>query len=826
MVIRYNSNGSLDPSFGNGGIVITDLGGDYDTAYGMAIQPDDGKIVVVGLTGPELDTDFAVVRYNSNGSLDTSFDSDGRVITNVGGYYDTANTVAVQPSSGEILVAGTTGGQFALTRYNSNGSLDTSFDADGIVTTTINNYGVILDMALQPDGRIVAVGYSLDENFFPDFALARYNGNGSLDTSFDTDGIVTTSIGERDNMASAIKLQSDGKIIVAGVANTVVRKDFALARYNSNGSLDPTFDGDGIVVSALGSGYSGAAALALQGDGRIVAAGNANSTFAVARYQTNGSLDPTFDADGKVFTNLGNGSDRAAEMALQPDGKIIVVGSRWSGNFTDVAVVRYNRDGGLDPTFGNEGITITPVNNSSDNAYAVAVQPDGKIVVVGTTLLEDESFSRSMFLVVRYNSNGTLDTTFGTGGIVTTSIGTNFFNTASAVGIQNDGKIVVAGYSNNDFAMARYNDNGSLDTTFSGDGMVVTPISLDNSNQAYDLAIQSDGKIIAVGSNGTDFAIVRYNANGSLDTSFGGDGIVTNPVNGTAYSVALQADNRIVVAGFSYDVDGYYTRFTVARYSDDGSLDTTFDGDGLAITPISNNSDVAYGVTVQSDGQIIVVGNSNTEVETDFTVIRYNSDGSLDTSFDIDGIVITPFGSITRNEALAVALQSNRKVVVAGVSNNDIAVVRYQGDFSSPDLTLTKTVNNTAPAPGERITYTISIQNNGNKAATNAVISDTLPSGLTLAGPITLNPSGVGIVGTPPTLVSSLTITAGQRITVTVPVTVGNTLVGDSQITNTAAVSSAEVITLITDAVTITTAANNEDFDQTYLPVIIKAPQN
>ncbi|MBI5777996.1 MAG: hypothetical protein HZA49_00880, partial [Planctomycetes bacterium] len=255
-----------------------------------ALQPD-GKIVAAGYFYNGADIDIALVRYDVNGSLDTTFDTDGVVTTTISsGGSDYAYAIALQPD-GKILIAGlsdTTGNySFTIVRYNTNGSLDTAFDTDGVVTTTIGSSNAeSYTMALQPDGKIVIAGYSYS-GVSDIFTLARYNTNGALDTTFDTDGIVTTTIGIL-SYARAIAVQADGKIVVAGYAYNGLYDDSTLARYNTNGTLDTGFDTDGIITTTIGSSYSYAKAVAVQADGKIVAAGYAengvNAGFAVARY--------------------------------------------------------------------------------------------------------------------------------------------------------------------------------------------------------------------------------------------------------------------------------------------------------------------------------------------------------------------------------------------------------------------------------------------------------------------------------------------------------------------------------------------------------------
>ncbi|MBK9716660.1 MAG: T9SS type A sorting domain-containing protein [Saprospiraceae bacterium] len=350
-LIRYNTNGSLDSSFNSNGIVITDFGFDD---YGRSISlQSDGKIVVAGYSNNGSNYDFALLRYNTNGSLDSSFDADGKVITSFGTSNDYGNSLTIQ-SDGKIVVAGESRNEsysdFALVRYNTNGSLDSSFDSDGKVTTIVNGSALngAYSVVIQSDGKIVAAGYSGHKQNGTDFrfALVRYNINGSLDNSFDKDGKVTTDIGTFGDLAYSIVIQSDGKIVAAGYSGNGSNLDFALVRFNTNGSLDNNFGTDGKVTTAVGNSKDVAHSIVIQSDNKIIAAGQSNHSFALMRYNTDGSLDNIFDTDGKVFTDIGNGDDGAFSIAIQNDGKIVAAGFSNNGPVhyypTHIAVVRYN----------------------------------------------------------------------------------------------------------------------------------------------------------------------------------------------------------------------------------------------------------------------------------------------------------------------------------------------------------------------------------------------------------------------------------------------------------------------------------------------------
>ena len=236
-----------------------------------------------------------------------------------------------------------------------------------------------------------------------------------------------------------------------------------------------------------------------------------------------------------------------------------------------MALVRYNANGTPDTGFGAGGIVTTAVGSGYDYAHALVIKSDNKIVVAGSS----SNGSKYNFALVGYNANGTLDTTFGTGGIVTTPVG-SYWNSAYALGIQSDGKIVAAGYSvngsNNNFALVRYTANGSLDTTFGTGGIVTTPIG-SSDDKAYALGIQSSGKIVAAGGtfngNNYNFALVRYNANGNLDTTFGKGGIVITAIgsDNSASALVIQPDSKIVAAGYARPGGSSYGYdFALARY--------------------------------------------------------------------------------------------------------------------------------------------------------------------------------------------------------------------------------------------------------------------
>jgi uncharacterized delta-60 repeat protein len=327
---RYNADGTLDPTFGVGGKVITPVtASSSNNANALAIQPD-GRIVIAGSTFVSGFFQVVVLRYNPDGSLDLTFDTDGIVTANPNPGNDTGEGVAIQPD-GKIVVAGTnyTGpsGDFLVLRFNADGSPDTGFDADGFVLTSFGaEMDSIEDVALQADGKIVVAGYTASGGNF-NIAVARYNTNGSLDTGFDTDGTLISPVGTGNDFASSVAIQADGKIVVGGQAIMGTAFDFAVVRYNVDGSLDTTFDTDGIVTTAIGPTFDIGASLLIQPDGKIVLGGRSNSgsliDLAFVRYNVDGSLDTTFDTDGKLTVTFGTGNAQANDIGILPNGKLV-----------------------------------------------------------------------------------------------------------------------------------------------------------------------------------------------------------------------------------------------------------------------------------------------------------------------------------------------------------------------------------------------------------------------------------------------------------------------------------------------------------------------
>ncbi len=400
------------------------------------------------------------------------------------------------------------------------GDLDPSFGNNGLVTVNVNvnSFDGGYAAALQPDGKILVVGETSDNTFISDFLVARLNGDGTLDSTFGSNGIVTTSFSASSHdVARDIVLQPDGKFVVAGDTESAGTLDFALARYNSDGTLDSSFGTNGLVTTDFsGSILDFGNSIALQPDGKMIVAGFCCSSFALARYNPDGTLDSSFGNNGIVTTDFPSGStDSAQAIIIQPDGKILIGGQHYNGSNYDFALARYNPDGTLDSNFGSGGlVTTTFPGNGSDVIFEMALLNDGRIVSAGYIA----SGGNLNFGIARYNPDGTPDINFGSGGFITTDFPGNGQDIISAIAFQMDGKIIAAGETNStvnsDLALARYLPDGMLDSTFGNGGLVTTNLPANHSDYLYDMFLLPDGKIVGAGRtyNGanTDLVVARY----------------------------------------------------------------------------------------------------------------------------------------------------------------------------------------------------------------------------------------------------------------------------------------------------------------------------
>ncbi|MDQ4122885.1 MAG: carboxypeptidase regulatory-like domain-containing protein [Acidobacteriota bacterium] len=416
-------NPAPDSTFNGNGRRITDMGAASESAYAVIAQPD-GKIVAVGASNVTM----ALVRYDTNGQLDTSFDGDGIVTFSTG---VVATAAALQPD-GKILVGGSYGTnifnvrEIAVTRFNSNGTIDPTFDGDGIARSGLQfTDPVVSGLILQPDGKIVVSGYvrnggGLDYNI----TLTRYNSDGSLDTTFDGDGRVITDINNAAavDVNNGIAIQPDGKFVVAGGYNTgSTFRDTLLVRYNPNGSLDTSFDGDGLLFYDFAPGNNDEATSVAVHDGKIIIGATAPDSFdtylALARFNSDGTFDTTFDGDGIRVTTY---QTSAKQILLQPQGNILVLGGAVNGGYS---LFRFKPDGSNETTFGTLGSRQGIRYGTITSASAMTTQPGSKIVVVGRDLAN----SNNNFFAARFTALEPTAASVSVGGKVLSSTGRAIF---------------------------------------------------------------------------------------------------------------------------------------------------------------------------------------------------------------------------------------------------------------------------------------------------------------------------------------------------------------------------------------------------------------
>ncbi len=560
---RFTDAGELDTSFSGDGKVVADFG-DTDLVVDAVIQ-SDGKIVVVGNSNGN----FALVRYTAAGI------SEGNLSTDFGGP-DDAKRVLIQ-SDGKILVVGDSDDAVVVARYRTDGLLDASFSADGKVLTDLGTNAVVNDAVLQTDGKLVVAGANGS-----DFALVRYNVNGTLDTSFGGSGIVVTNLPDF-SAVQRVMLQSDGKILAIGDNDG----DFALTRYTTDGRLDRSFSRDGIVATDFGTLDTVSDAV-VQPDGKILVLGTSDSRVALARYDEDGTLDTSFSGDGKVTSTPGN-SSQGDKLLLQRNGKVVVLATV-DGN---AVLVRYNSDGSVDNTFSGDGRILTNLASTGDSADAV-LQPDGRVVLVGT----DINVFNGDFAVGRFDGDA-IATTVGTapaaidfsvGGRGLTLNGTRRDNTLSGAGVNDiltgkGGDDTLSGGAGSD----RLNGSAGNDALDGGKG---TDQLI--GGKGDDTLVGGKGGDVLVGGRGTDLLTGGGGADQFVFNALaeGGDTI-------TDFKAVDLIDLRTIFAQPAYSGASPFARFNqfvqLVQVGSDTQVQVDADGNGLglAFTTLSTLNNVA-----------------------------------------------------------------------------------------------------------------------------------------------------------------------------------------------------------------------------------------
>jgi uncharacterized delta-60 repeat protein len=670
--------GDLDFSFGVQGrqmVLIPNLtqpnAMDWDPTEDIAFQAD-GKILVAGSAWDNSRLmDFTVTRFNTDGTLDTSFAQNGVFRYDFFGD-DHGYGIVVQPD-GKIIIAGEAylgvfndqvDTAFGLIRLNPNGSFDSTFGNGGIVIT---NFFASLDaateIALQPDGKIVATGYvtqgGVNTGSTYDFALTRYNPNGSLDATFGDGGKVTTDFNGNGDLAQTSVLQRDGKIVLAGWVRITngSQYDFGLARYNADGSLDATFDGDGKVVTTFGSGLNELArGMSLAPDGKIVVAGDfynpppvvgqsGHWDVAAARYNTDGSLDNTFDGDGRFSydSNMSDRNEGAQDVVVQPDGKILMVGdSRLIVNAVpgvsdqDLQIIRLNVNGSFDGSFGSGGIVLTDFgifdppgapNYGSGRtaevmlAAAIALQADGKIVAVNDSR---RSTNSRRVAVSRYLND------------ITTNVVRR-----SSFDFDGDGRSDISVYRDGVWHLLQ-STGGYASAQFGLPSDKLTPADFDGDGKT-DIAVYRDGTWYILQSSNGQISVRQFGIAGDtpLPSDFDGDGradfVVFRPTDNVWYR---QSSSGNTISNKVFGLAG--DKPVAGDFDGDGKSDAAIfrpsTGDWWWQSSIDNAQRATrWGISTD----IPVAADYDGDNKTDFAVYR---DGVWYVLQSRDGALITQFG--------------------------------------------------------------------------------------------------------------------------------------------------------------------------------------
>jgi uncharacterized delta-60 repeat protein len=810
------SAGDLDPTFGLGGTVTIDLPGSADDYPTQVALQADGKLLEVarhnGFFVPE--STVAVTRFNADGTLDTSFGNNGLVFADFPGRGERYGTIDLAPD-GRIVVCASSA--FPLTDlsgadqdvsvavFNPDGSFDTSFDGDGMTVFDVGQAlggaaapkttDFVTDAAVQSDGKVV-IAVFLVVNNQNRFVVSRLNPDGTLDAGFGTGGIASASLGDHSGGMSAVTVDDQGRIVVAGTTGIpgadgrVADPDFTVARFTPEGVLDATFNGNGYVVIPFGTTTETLTAIETAPGGKIVVAGSTDlpgfptGDIAVARLNDDGSLDASFDGDGKAQIGLtihnkqGDtvaSGDYAKGLAVQPDGAILLSGFNATGRgnidyVTEAFVVRLDSGGAPDTSFGDGGkVVVSPgVRSGSD----VAVRPDDGSIFIGG-YRDDSNANLDDFAAEHFDSAGRLDTSYGAGGTASADFPAPGFESAVAGAVDGQGRIIAGGFwyygsdVKRDMLFARYNPDGTLDPTFGTGGLVridlgerskhaesVTALAVDalgrvvftgmvldpasgaqkimvgrlrvdgtldtsfssgtgvfiasafdgnadSKDAARDILIDPAGRIVVAGEYAPtaarpEFAVLRLDADGNPDATFGpgGAGMIHMAVTGptgsdsTANAVALAPDqdgdgSDLVVAGRSHGL------LALVRLNDDGQLDPLFGGGTGKVTgKINDNIGVPNDVAIDSAGYIVTGGSlSVTGQGNNFSLARFSPVGVLDPTFGTGGKVTTDFA--LRDDLLnSLVVLPDRSIVAGGVASippaasitlnaNDFAVARY-----------------------------------------------------------------------------------------------------------------------------------------------------
>lgn len=746
---RFDANGHLDEHFGVDGIAITDFGADEDVPSSLLLD-GDGRIVVAGRTvSAATGYDFAVARYTVDGILDALFSDDGKVTVDFGSTDDRAASLAVDVE-GRLIVSGARvpgeGEQPQLAQAR----LWLDRNADYGATLDVMVLDVAPTIALAGAAEVIegsvytlTLGAVVDPGLDTIAAYTVHWGDGTTDT-FASAGDVTHvyADGDADLTITVDLIDEDATHVAVASRPVLVRNERPALAVSGAGSIgeglpyvltlgpvtDPGQDQISQYLIHWGDGTSSLASNV----GSIVheyAQGDATYRISVDVIDEDGihggagTLDAAYGHNGKLATDfVGVGSDDSLNfVTVQPDGKIVMAATAFRVGGADLSVTRFNADGSLDSHgFGLGGTVFTDVGSNEDQVQGMVLQPDGKIVVLAVTYNWSRDTGYDVVLA-RYLPDGKLDDSFGEHGLAVTDLGAAV-ESANALVLDAQERIVVAGFSSRttddaDFMLARFLSTGVLDASFGVGGNVMADFNagIDIANA---LLIDSADRIVVVGFTSregaeADFALARFQEDGQRDNSFGTSGLVTTDFgssNDVANSLAVDSAHRLIVAGYrEYAFTGTGYDFAIARYDDNGILDTDFGFRGGLVTDFYGGDDVANNILVDDAGRIVVGGftsNLDRSAGMDFAIARFTPSGSCDMTFGVAGLVTTDFGQ-TNDLASGLQLEADNRLTVIGSRDQwngggaGAVIAVYLTDANAQlHAPLTVHVANTPPIPG------------------------------------------------------------------------------------------------------------------------------
>lgn len=702
IVVKLDASGALDTAFGQDGKVILDFHGDDDAAAALAVDAQ-GRVLVAGSAVNAGVWSFAVARLSAAGVPDAGFGTDGRVSFHLGSDSH-ARDVVVQ-SSGRILLGGSSGPlrhHFSLAAFDDSGALDTTFgpDEQGYVVTTVganNPDSSISSLALYSDGKILAVGYAtINPARRKNLGLVRYTADGLPDLGFGTSGTRYMSLGSGSEASegTGVSLLGDGRFVVSGIVTGATSR-FVISRHQSGGELDSSFGTSGKTVTAFPGADASACGLAPRGAGWVVAgtvsADFDSSSIGLAAYGEGGVLDSGFAGTGLKQLNLrlSPAFPLGRDVRVQSDGKVLLAGAVQTASGYAIALARHLTDGSPDTGFGDQGRVLLTLGGDDDLANALLVQPDGKILIAGTS----QQAGTGRAALIRLEADGSVDTSFATNGFYLAA-STAAESAITSLALQADGKIVAAGYAPlNDtstvllFSVWRFTSAGALDTSFGtgSTGRLLANFVSGRDAYAEAVALLPDGKILAAGTTFTapsaasaEFAVIRCTSAGALDGTFasGGKARIAFPDYATrCQSMVLDSEGGILLGGDAEDVS-LVLRFALARLSSEGVLDTAFGSGGRVVWSFPG-AWYHYGRSLALDdsGGLLLAGRVIGE-QTLPSLARFTAQGAVDTSFGTGGLAL--FSSLPGGVANAMALQPDGKILLAGNDGAAFFLARAQ----------------------------------------------------------------------------------------------------------------------------------------------------